>query len=357
MSARLEALRAALRRRHPAAGALAVAGMDNVRYLSGFRGDAGLLWVAPDDAALLTDSRFWTQAREEAPDWRLVRVRERPTVEFLGDLCRASGVGALAFDPGEVTYAGYREWRRRLTGVRLVPAPGLVAALRLRKEPAEIAAIRRAAAVADRAFAQWRAQVRPGAVEAELALDLEHRMRRAGAEAMAFPPIVAGGPRGAMAHAVPGPAALRAGEMVVVDLGCRVDGYCSDMTRTLVVPGAEPDPEARRVYDVVRSALQAGIDALRPGRRGLDVDAEARRVIAAAGYGDAFGHGLGHGVGLAVHEGPRLSPLADPRQTIPEDAIVTVEPGVYLEGRFGVRLEQLVRVRAGGPEVLSTSPL
>jgi 3-dehydroquinate dehydratase type II len=335
----------------------AVTGPEDVRYLSGFRGDAGLLFVGRDDAALLTDSRFWIQAEEEAPGFRLVRVAGRDTAEFLADACRQAAVAGLAFDPEHLSHAAYRAWRRALSGVRLVPVPGLVGRLRLRKDPDEVGAIRRAAALADLCFAEWLPQVVPGAVERDLALDLEVRLRRAGAEGVSFPPIVAGGPRGAMAHAIPGPDALRPGDMVVVDLGCRLEGYCSDMTRTVVVPGAAPDPEAMRVYDVVRRALEAGLAALEPGRSGVEVDAAARAVIAAAGYGEAFGHGLGHGVGLAVHEGPRLSPRADPRAPIPEDAVVTVEPGIYLAGRFGVRLEQLARVRAGGPELLSRSPL
>lgn len=354
---RLAALRAAFRRRSARIQAVALGAPEDLRHLSGFRGDAGLLWVTADEAALLTDSRFWVQAEEEAPSWRLVRVAGRSTAECLAELCRAAGVTGLGFDPEQLSHAAYREWRKALSGIRLVALPGLAGRLRMRKDPDEVEAIARAARLTDACFAEWLAGVRPGAVEADLALDMEVRMRRAGAEGVAFPPIVAGGPRGAMAHAIPGPQALRAGDMLVVDVGCRLDGYCSDMTRTVVVPGAEPEPEARRVFDVVRRALEAGLSALRPGRSGVEVDAAARAVIAEAGYGEAFGHGLGHGVGLAVHEGPRLSPRADPRQAIPEGAVVTVEPGIYLPGRFGVRLEQLVVVRRGGPELLSRSPL
>ena len=330
---------------------------EDVRYLSGFRGDAGWLWVTGDDAALLTDSRFWVQAEEEAPDFRLVRVTGRSAAECLAEAAREAGVTGLGFDPEHLSHAAYREWRKALPGIRLVALPGLAGRLRLRKDAGEVEAIRRAAHLTDACFASWLAEVRPGAVEADLALDLEVRMRRAGAEGVAFPPIVAGGPRGAMAHAIPGPHALRAGDMVVVDVGCRLDGYCSDMTRTVFVPGAEPDPEARHIWDVAARALEAGLEAVRPGRSGVEVDAAARAVIAAAGYGEGFGHGLGHGVGLAVHEGPRLSPRADPRAPIPEGAVVTVEPGIYLPGRFGVRLEQLVVVRRGGAELLSLSPL
>ena len=354
---RLAALRRALGASLPRAGALVVSGAENRRYLSGFRGDAGLLWITATEAVLLTDSRFWEQAEQEAPDWRLCRVQQRPLLEFLAELCRSAGVQALAFEPEHLTYAAYRGWRRGLPGVHLVPAPGLVEQLRVRKDAAELAAIRRAAASTDRALAGWLPLVRPGAVEAELAAELEHRLRLAGAEGAAFPPIVASGPRGAMAHAIPGAQALRAGELVVVDLGARVDGYCSDLTRTVLVPGAEPGAEARGVYAVVQRALAAGLAAVRPGATGVEIDAAARAVIAAAGHGADFGHGLGHGVGLAVHEGPRLSPLAAAGEGVPEGAVITIEPGIYLPGRFGVRLEELVAVRAAGAEVLSAAPL
>ncbi len=354
---RLEALRGELARKWPKADALVVAGDENRRYLSGFRGDAGLLWITPTDAALITDSRFWAQAALESPDWRLVRQQGRGAAEFLANLCREAGTSVLAFEPENVNYATYRAWRRQLRGVRLLPASGLVDGLRIRKEAAELAAIRRAAALVDQVFAEWLPLVQPGAVEAELAMELEWRLRRAGAEGMAFPPIVAGGARAAMAHHLPGPERLLAGDLVVVDVGARVDGYCSDMTRTVAVPGATPAPEALQVYDVVRRALEAGVGAVHPGVTGVAVDAAARRVIDAAGYGGHFGHGTGHGVGLAVHEGPRLSPLAPRRARVPEGAVVTVEPGIYLEGRLGVRLEQLVHVTPDGCEILSRAPL
>lgn len=354
---RLAAVRAELARRVPRAGALLVSGAENRRYLSGFRGDAGWLLVSPGDAALLTDSRFWDQAGQEAPDWRLVRVAGRPGPDFLAAECRASGITTLAFEPEAVTYGEYRDLRRHLSGVRLVPVPGLLEALRQRKDAAELAAIRAAAAVTDRAFARWLPLVVPGAREDELARELEYLLRLEGAEASAFPPIVAAGPRGAMAHAIPGPEALQAGDLVVCDLGCRVDGYCSDMTRTVAVPGAEVGAEALRVHALVAAALAAGLQAVRPGATGVEVDAAARAVIVAGGHGPDFGHGLGHGVGLAVHEGPRLSPLANPRARLPEGAVVTIEPGVYLPGRFGVRLEELVLVARDGPEIISASPL
>ena len=356
MIRRLQAVRQAVAQLGPGVGALVVSGEADRRYLSGFRGDSGLLWITPDDAALVTDARFWEQAERECPAWRLVR-QQGALAPVVAGLAAEGGVRALAFQPESVNYATYRSWRRALVGVRLVAAGGLIDGLRLCKQPEELAAIRRAAALTDAVFAQWLPQCRAGAVEAELALDLEVRLRRAGAQGVSFPPIVAAGPRGAMAHAIAGPERLAAGDMVVVDVGARVDGYCSDMTRTVVVPGAAPPPDAAAARALVVEAMRAGVAALRPGAGAVEVDAVVRAVITAGGHGEHFGHGTGHGVGLEVHEPPRISPHGDPGARIPLGAVVTVEPGVYVAGRFGVRMEQLVYVGADGPEVLSRSPL
>ncbi len=356
-NARLQALRAALARRVPKAGALLVSGEANRRYVSGFRGDTGWLWVTATDAAILADSRFWEQAAAECPDWRLVKVEKAGTDELVAQECQAAGVTALAVEPPHLTWATYRTLHRRLRGVRLLAAPGLIEDLREAKEPAELDAIRRAAAIADRALAEWVPLVRPGATEADLALELDLRMRRLGAEGTAFPTIVATGAHGAMAHAIPGSAPLQSGDVLVVDFGAVVDGYRSDMTRTLFVPGAPPPDEARHVVEVVARALGVGLAAVRPGARCLAVDTAAREAIAAAGYGDYFGHGLGHAVGLDIHEGPSFSPRTRREVRVPAGAVMTVEPGIYLPGRFGVRLEQLVAVGADGNEVLSRAPL
>jgi Xaa-Pro aminopeptidase len=354
---RLQALRTLWEQRLPRAEALLITGEANRRYLSGFRGDAGWLWITRTDAALLTDSRFWEQAAQECPDWRLVRVENAGNEEFVAQEAAAAGITRLAVEPAHLTWATYRGLRRRLRGMHLLAAPDLVEQLRAVKEARELDAIRRAAAIADQALAAWIPLVRPGATEATLAFELEVRLRQLGSDGVAFPTIVATGAHGAMAHAIPGPTELQAGDVLVVDFGAVVDGYRSDMTRTLFVPGAPPPPEARQVVDVVAQAVAAGLAALRPGARCLAVDAAARDTIAAAGYGDRFGHGLGHAVGLEIHEGPAFGPRAKPRTRVPAGAVVTIEPGIYLPGRFGVRLEQLVAVHADGTELLSRAPL
>ncbi len=357
MNDRVRSLRALMAQCLPRVGALLIGRPENMRYLSGFRGDVGFLWVTATDAAILTDSRFWLEAEQEAPGWRLVRVERADAVEFIAGLCAKAQADTLAFEPGWVTYGEYRSWRRRLKGVRLLPAPELVERLRVVKDPGELAAIRRAAEVVDRVFGEWLPCVRAGAVETELAADFEHRLRLHGAEGVAFPPVVAGGPRGAMAHAIPERTTLAGGDVLVVDVGAVVDGYRSDMTRTVLVPGGKPQGGVREVFGIVESALAAGIAAAIPGNTAVAVDTAVRAVIETAGYGPQFGHGSGHGVGLAVHEAPRLSPGADPKVRLPEGAVVTIEPGIYLPGRFGVRLEQLVRVGPSGAEVLSGTPV
>ncbi len=353
---RLERLRADLGRLGTDA-ALVVSAEANRRYLSGFRGDAGILWVTSQDAALITDARFWDQAEQECPDWRLVRLEGQTYGQALAQLTAERGIRVLGFEAAAVTYQTYLGWRRELRGVRLRPLGGVVERLRLVKEPEEVAAIRGAAQAVDQAFRRWLPLVRPGAVERELAAELEHQLRLAGAEGTSFPPIVAGGAHGAQPHAVAADRALEAGELVVVDVGARLDGYCSDMTRTVAVPGAPSTDEAHRIFAVVHQALRAGLAVLRPGVRGRDVDAAARGVIEAAGYGACFGHGTGHGVGLEVHEGPGLSWRTPPGVRVPAGAVVTVEPGIYLPGRLGVRLEELVHVGAAGTEILSRAGL
>lgn len=323
-------------------------------YFSGFRGDAGWLVITPERALLLADGRFWAQAEQEAPGVDLVRV---PTgtefAECLPEVLAQQRIGRLCFQAEHVSWAEATAWHNRWTGVELVATEGLGATLRLVKGPTEVDAIRRAAQVTDAGLADLLPLVVAGATEGELAAELEYRLRRRGAEAMAFPPIIAAGPRGALPHARPGSGRVGSDDLVVIDLGARFDGYCADMTRTVIV--GQPDPPAMEIFAAVERALQAGLAALRPGVTGWEVDRAARGVIEQAGFGPRFSHGTGHGVGLWIHEAPRLSVTS--KQVIPAGAVVTVEPGIYLPGRFGVRLEELVYVGAEGIEVLSRSPL
>jgi Xaa-Pro aminopeptidase len=235
-----------------------------------------------------------------------------------------------------------------------VPAGGVVEALRAVKSADEIARIRAAAALADEILEYVRERGLVGRTEREVAIDLEREMRERGADEPSFPSIVAAGPNGALPHAMPGPTEIGPGQLVVVDLGCLLDGYCSDCTRTFSTGGV--DGEALEVYELVERAQLEALGAIHAGAGCREVDGVARSIIDSAGYGERFGHGLGHGVGIEVHEGPRLSRLAPEDARLETGNVVTVEPGVYLPGEFGVRIEDLVTVTDGGCEILSSFP-
>jgi Xaa-Pro aminopeptidase len=368
-AARRAAVATALARRD--LDALLVTDLINVRYLTGFTGsNAALLLVAEDpsttdpDASVgetltgttfCTDGRYVTQSAAQVPD--LPRLIDRPSDRAL---LRRTRLGRVGFEADAVSVAAHETLQRvaatgpdRPTAVELVATTGVVEQFRAVKDEAEIAALRRACAVADQAFAELldSGLVRPGSAERAIGLDLDQRMRMLGAEDPSFETIVATGANSAIPHHRPTGAVLAAGDLVKFDFGATVDGYHSDMTRTIVL-GA-PAGWQREIFDVVLAAQQAGRDAVEPGRSGSAIDAASRAVVAAAGYGDRFLHGLGHGVGLQVHEAPSLA--ASATGTMAVGMCVTVEPGVYLEGRGGVRIEDSGVVRPEGFEVLTST--
>jgi Xaa-Pro aminopeptidase len=326
----------------------------DVRYLSGFRGDDTMLVVGRDSALICADSRYWEQVREEAPGFELVEASGGDLIaDTMAAAARHLGAEArLGFQGASLSYEGYRRLRRRHRG-RLRDVGGRVSRLRAVKDAAEIGVMRRAGAVTDEALAAVVARGLVGRREADVAWDLLAEYHRLGADGEAFPTIVASGAHGAQAHAIPGERVIAAGEFVVIDTGARVDGYCSDITRTFAA--GEPARELRRVYEVVLAAQLAGLAAVRDGAHGRgDVDAAARAVIAAAGYGEKFGHGTGHGVGLAVHEAPGLGRTRG--DVLATGMVCTVEPGIYLEGVVGVRVEDTVLVTEAGGERLTRFP-
>lgn len=343
---------ARLRRRMAEAGADAfvTAHGPNRRYLTGFHGTAGIALVTAAQAILLVDFRYVTQAEEQAPAWDR-RMFEDP-LETLRSAFDEAGAKRIAFESAHVSHRTFERWRAKAADVEWIPTFGWVEGLRAVKEAGEIARIEEAVALGDEVFEEILGLIRPGAKEREIALEIEIALRRRGAEGLAFPPIVASGPRGALPHAVPSDRAIERGELVVLDFGCVLNGYCSDMTRTVCVGPASQ--EARDLYELVLRAQRAGVEAVAPGRSGVEVDAQARRVIAEAGHGERFGHGLGHGVGLEVHEDPpRLSQRSE---TVLEPGMVcSVEPGVYVPGWGGIRIEDLVCVTEDGARVLTRS--
>ena len=329
---------------------LLVTQLVNVRYLTGFTGSNAALLVTADDAVLATDGRYITQAEQQVPD--LERLIDRQCAAALVDRARKNGVGMLGFEAHDVTVELYETLRSTGEGVELVASGLLVEQLRAVKDEDEIALIRQACAIGDQALTELFPTIVPGRTEREIGRDLENRMRDHGATGIAFETIVATGPNSAVPHHRPTDRAVATGDLLKIDFGALYDGYHADCTRTAVV--AEPADWQREIHGLVREAQRAGRHALAPGVDVRRVDAAARDVIAAAGFGEQFSHGLGHGVGLEIHEAPRVSYDADGR--LADRTPVTVEPGVYLPGRGGVRIEDTLVVRTGGPELLTRTP-
>jgi Xaa-Pro aminopeptidase len=335
--------------------ALLVTRLTNVRYLTGFTGSAAMLLVGRDHTLFVTDGRYRDQSAEQltaagvdaeiAIGTTMAAQRER-----LVDAARDYAL--LALEDHDVTWAQQRELAAAFTNCELVPAGTPVEELRRVKDAGEIDRIRAACAIADDAFGELTARFGTGITEREFALALEFAMRERGASAMSFDPIIASGPNGAKPHAQPSDRVIERHELVVCDFGCIVDGYCSDMTRTVSV--GDPGPDARRLYDVVLESQAAGRDAVAVGADCAGVDRASRDVIDAAGLGDTFLHGTGHGVGLDIHEAPRVASSA--RDTLRDNDVVTVEPGVYLPGVGGVRIEDTVVVTPGGARPLTLTP-
>ncbi|KXO87698.1 X-Pro dipeptidase [Tsukamurella pulmonis] len=341
---RRDRLRAALASHDPALDALLVTDLDNVRYLAGFTGSNGALLIAADPArdAIATDGRYLTQVAEQSGDLRAIIERD------VAKALLAEAGGTVGF---EATALSYADHARLAPEAHLVPTTRLVETLREVKDDGEIDLLREACAISDRALAELVAEgaIRPGVTEAQVARRLENLMHEFGAEAVAFETIVAAGANSAIPHHRPTTAWLEAGDFVKIDFGARYRGYHADETRTFVL--GEPAAWQREIYDVVRAAQAAGREALVPGADVREIDGAARAVIEAAGYGEQFLHGLGHGVGVQIHEAPTLGKLGS--GTLSDGAVVTVEPGVYLPGRGGVRIEDTLVVRADGPELLT----
>lgn len=330
--------------------ALLVTNLVNVRYLTGYTGSNGLALVGAGDLRrFVTDFRYETQAQEQVHGYDRV-IGE---TDLLGEVEAGlpDGEVRLGFEDQHMSVRTRERLRELLPErVELVPAGGLVEELRLVKDAAEVERIRAAAILADSALTRVLEDGLAGRVEREFALALEYEMRRLGAERPSFDSIVAHAGHGALPHATPRDVPIAAGSLVVIDWGAELDGYCSDCTRTYAA--GEPSERAREIYALVAEAQLAGLAAVGPGVSARAADAAARDVIEAAGHGERFGHSLGHGVGVEIHEAPRLSRTST--ATLAAGNVVTVEPGIYLPGELGVRIEDLVVVTADGRDVLST---
>jgi Xaa-Pro aminopeptidase len=330
---------------------LLVTDLTNLRYLTGFVGTNGIAVIGENMRAFATDFRYAMQMAEQVDSSFDRRQLPRDLISAIADMLPPGEV-RLGFETSMPVRIHKRLRDELPDRVDLVPAEGLVEQLRTVKEPREVERIHEACALADHALEQLLAEGLVGRTERDVALALEMAIRKLGAESVGFEPIVAAGPNGAEAHATPREVEIRSGEMVVIDWGARLDGYCSDCTRTIAT--GEPDERAREVYDLVLRAQLAGLGAVRAGAVGREVDSAARQLIDGGGYAERFGHGLGHGVGLDIHEEPRLTQASDVK--LEAGNTVTIEPGVYIPGSFGVRIEDLVVVTSEGCDVLTAIP-
>jgi Xaa-Pro aminopeptidase len=331
--------------------AILISQPENRRYLSGFTGSAGFLAISADRAILATDFRYYEQMGREAPGFELAKI----TVKFsdvLPEIVADLGVKRLGFESEHVTVDQLKTLNEVTEGVEWTPLKETVEKIRIVKGAAEVKALRRSVALNDAAFAHLLEGIEPGMTERDAAWAIESYMRTHGAKQVAFPLIVAAGSNGALPHAQPGDHVIQEGEPIIIDIGCVVDGYCSDMTRTICL--GQPSDKYLEIWGLVLKAQEAALEGIRAGMNGVDADALARDVIDEAGYGEQFGHGLGHGVGLSVHERPRASKLSE--DTYRAGMSLTVEPGIYLPGEFGVRIEDLVIIREDGVENLTGTP-
>ena len=330
-----------------------VTNFTNVTYLTGFSGDDSFLLVTRDKDILLSDPRYTEQIQEECPGLELaIRGPGVKMATFLAKVIGESKTTQLAVESLSMTVSMWNFLKETLAAVELAPTEGLVEQLREIKDKSEIVAIRGAVDTAQRAFSVIRASLRDGQPEKEVAHAIEQQIRWFGGSGCSFPPIVAVGPRAALPHAVPGDQEIGESDFVLIDWGAHQNLYMSDLTRILVT--GRISPKLERIYGVVLNAQQAAIEAVRPGAVMHDVDAAARNVIAEAGYGKRFGHSLGHGIGLEIHEGPRLA--QNEYRPLKAGMVITIEPGIYLPGWGGVRIEDDLLVTRDGCEVLTTVP-
>jgi len=319
-------------------------------YISGFSGSNGVLLISAAEAFLFTDFRYLEQAEKQSPHFEICSWQGKLS-DALRPYIGAAGWKTLGFEEEHLSYSLHRELKEGLP-LELLPLKGLVEELRAVKSEAEVEILRRGAAIMDRAFDFLLNLIKPGMTEREVALELEFFIRRQGSGGTLFSYIVASGERGSLPHAIASDKPLRSGELVTIDFTGTFDSYATDMTRTIAL--GEPGARAREIYETVRLAQQEAREKIRPGMTGIEADALARELIKEAGFGEYFGHGLGHGLGLEVHEQPVLSPRSE--STLAPGMVVTIEPGIYIPGWGGVRIEDMVLITSGGAESLTASP-
>ncbi len=331
-------------------GAL-VAKRENCLYLSGFTGDSAYLAITQGEAFLVTDFRYTEQAEDEAPDYTIIR-HDKGLDGKTASVFRERNIGRIGFEEDYISFKTYGNLSSELGSESLAPLEGLTETLRMYKDDYEKEQLKKAAEIADNAFDHILGCIRPGVTELEIAAELEYHMKKQGATGASFEIIVASGKRSSLPHGTASEKRIEYGDAVTLDFGAIYKNYRSDMTRTVFV--GKPDEELKRIYETVLEAQLRALESIRAGLSGREADAVARDIIDRAGYKGCFGHGLGHGVGLEIHEEPRLSPSGG--RILGSGMAVTVEPGIYIAGKGGVRIEDLVFITDSGPEILSRSP-
>ncbi|MDO7905179.1 Xaa-Pro peptidase family protein [Paenibacillus sp. JX-17] len=322
----------------------------NRRYLSGFTGSAGYVLITENDSYLLTDFRYMTQAPEQAKGFKVVEHASN-VMDTVKEILDGQQIREVGFEQDNVTFGTYQSYKERLAPIDMVPVSGIVEQIRMFKDDEELAVMQRAADLADATFEHILGFIKPGVTERELDLEMEFFMRKQGATSSSFDTIVASGERSAMPHGVASSKKVQANELITFDFGALLDGYCSDLTRTVAT--GNPVPQLREIYDIVLEAQLHTLEHIKPGMTGREADALARDIITRHGYGEQFGHSTGHGLGMEVHESPRLSKLSD--DILKPGMVVTVEPGIYLPGLGGVRIEDDIVITESGITVLTHS--
>ena len=331
--------------------ALLIEKRENYFYLTGMTGEDSFCVVTQKDVHLIVDFRFTTQAKAQAPDCKVVEY-SGDVYAALNTLLHDLGVTKIGYDPEHMTLKRFASAEKKLLNLTLVDAEGLVEELRICKEKSEIHVINQAVEIADSAFQGVLPYIRPGVAEIDVAAELEYLMKKLGATGPSFETIIASGERAALPHGVASDKTIKFGDVVTVDFGAYYKGYCSDMTRTVFVGKAKPEIE--RIYRIVLEAQKAAVQGCIEGATSRQVDAIARGIITQAGYGDKFGHGTGHGLGVEIHESPRVNTKNE--KPLRDGMVVTIEPGIYLPGVGGVRIEDVVVVNGGKPLVLTQTP-
>ena len=350
---RLEHLRSILIEKK--VGALWISQPDNLFYLSGCEGLEGYLLITAEKAVIATDFRYIEQAQRQSPDFTIFQISGK-MADWLPQLMSGEHVQTLGFESNHLAFATYQQWAQTLKNTNLQITPvetsGLIDSLRMVKDAVEIVNITQAVQITDKVFAYIEEVLRPGMTERALAWEIEKYLRQNGSQPVPFELIVAAGPNSALPHARPSDYSIHTGEPIVIDIGAKVNHYASDLTRTLFI--GRPDDTFKKVYQTVLEAQEAAISGIRSGMTGIEADSLARGVISRKGYGDAFGHSLGHGIGLVTHEKPTVGPGST--DVLNEGMVFTVEPGIYLSGWGGVRIEDDVIIENGKSRVISHAP-